>query len=714
MTLNYQEYLNNEQLEAVTYDGGPLVVIAGAGSGKTRVLTHRIAYLIRDKRLYPQEILAITFTNKAAGEMKQRVEKLLSDEIAGIWVSTFHSCCVRILRAHAAVIGYKPGFSIYDESDSKRLMDEILKERNVDKTRVSAKFMLGVSGHIKMNGYDSEEIEIRYQNTPRQILELYYEYQKRLKELNAMDFDDLINNTLILFKESPELLKFYQTKFSHILVDEYQDTNKVQNELVISLTSSHRQVTIVGDPDQSIYGFRGASASNLEDFKKVFNEARIIKLEQNYRSNQHILNAANELIKHNKTFDNKVLWSQLKDGEEVTVKECLDQSHEAELICSDILRMKSLGIPLNQVAVFYRTNGQSRAIEESLRLNKIPYKVVGSTSFYERKEVKDILSYATILANPYDELSFKRAAMVPKKGIGDQSLKKFIEFSREFNFSLLEALDHLDQINLSAKAKSGLKEFQELYNLAGELVNEASPGHLLEFLIDKSGYKRELEIENTSESEARLSNIGELCSLASSFETLEEFLAHASLISYADQIDDGDAIYLMTVHIAKGLEFEAVFVAGMENGLFPHARSIDEGSLEEERRLCYVAVTRAKKYLYLYWAKNRVIWGNPIASKKSVFLEEMRGALKESDMQLVNKTFGTQNKPSQKYREPITKTNADKLELSPGDWVEHARWGKGKILSVSGLGDDKQAEIEFLSVGKKRFLLAYSPLSRII
>jgi len=623
--------LNPMQLEAVLHTSGPLLIIAGAGSGKTRVLTHRIAHLILDEHVSPFEILAITFTNKAADEMKQRVAALVGPVAQKMWVSTFHSACVRILRRDGKALGFPSSFTIYDQADAVRLTGYVIRDLNLDPKKFAPRAMHATISSIKNQGQSvdqySDGAKVIFE---RKIADIYREYQARLRKAGAMDFDDLLGNVVALFRQHPEVLAHYQQRFRHVLVDEYQDTNPVQNELVLMLGAEHRNICIVGDQDQSIYGFRSADIRNILEFETAFPDATVIVLEQNYRSTQTILDAANAVIANNFARKPKDLWTEQGHGEKIVRYHADDEGDEAQWIAHQMNHLHDDGrYRWGDFAVFYRTNGQSRVIEEQLMRVGIPYKVIGGTRFYDRREVKDVLAYLRAIVNPVDEVSIKRVINTPKRGVGDSSIGRLDAWANSHDVSFLEALRHSDDAGVSGKAVKGIASFLTLIDDLAERVAEG-PGPLLEAIVTKSGYLGDLEAEHSVEAESRIENLAELVGSAREFTDIAEFLEQVSLVADTDQLetDDESSVVLMTMHSAKGLEYPVVFLIGLEDGIFPHLRSIGEpDQLEEERRLAYVGLTRAEQRLFVSHAWCRTLYGGTQYNPPSRFLDEIPAEL---------------------------------------------------------------------------------------
>jgi DNA helicase-2/ATP-dependent DNA helicase PcrA len=736
------EGLNPDQYEAVTHHSGPLLVIAGAGSGKTRVLTHRIAHLIQAHGISPFEILAITFTNKAADEMKTRVGALVGPVAEKMWVSTFHSACVRILRRDAARLGYPSSFTIYDQADAQRLTGYVIRDLNLDPKRFPPRSVHATISAAKNDAISVDEYTDRAKVIfERKIADVYREYQKRLHTAGAMDFDDLLQVTVELFRKEPEVLAHYQQRFKHVLVDEYQDTNKVQNELVLLLAAEHRNVCIVGDSDQSIYRFRGADIRNINEFEEAFPDATVIILDQNYRSTQRILDAANAVISNNMGRKPKELWTDSGTGEMLVRYHADDEGDEAQWVAHEISRLHDEGERWSDCAVFYRTNAQSRIMEEALLRVGAPYKVVGGTRFYDRREVKDALAYLKAAINPVDEVSVKRVLNVPKRGVGDSSVGRLDAWATANGQPFVEALRSAPEAGVTGRAVGGIDDFLTLLDhLAG--LRDDGPGPILESAMERSGYLAELQAERSVDADGRLENLAELIGFAREFDTVEEFLEQVGLVADTDDLPESDSgsIVLMTLHAAKGLEFPNVFILGMEDGVFPHLRALGEpAELEEERRLCYVGITRARQRLYLTNAWSRTLFGSTQYNPPSRFLDEIPGEL----LKLAEGSrdgrrrrgggggdwgwSGTQRTPGMgrdrivdsalaARDEPVRTpgpTGAEQMGIRAGDDVRHARWGDGVVLDVIGDGERAEAVIRFPSVGEKRLLLSWAPLEKV-
>jgi DNA helicase-2/ATP-dependent DNA helicase PcrA len=736
--------LNPRQREAVLFDGGPLVVVAGAGSGKTRVLTRRIARLVASG-VAPWRILAITFTNKAADEMRRRVIELVGSDAERMWVSTFHAACVRMLRRNVDRIGYRPGFSIYDDGDSRRLVEHVLDDLGIDQRRFPPRAVLGVISSAKSDLVDAAAFEERAGTIyERRIAQAYAEYERRLVAANAMDFDDLLVRTVRMFRDNPDVLEQYSERFEHVLVDEYQDTNVAQNELVILLGAERRNVCVVGDTDQSIYRFRGAEMRNLLEFERAFPDATLIVLDQNYRSSQTILDAANAVIGNNLFRQEKKLWSALGQGDRIRRYRAGDDRDEAAFVTSEIVALnRNEAMSLADMAVFYRTNAQSRALETALADRGIAYTVIGGTRFFDRREVRDVLAYLRAVANPGDEVSLRRIINVPRRGVGDTTVGRLIAYGTERGVGFAGALEHASEAGVAGKALAGVRGFLDLLaELRSKELAEGPPDKLIEVLLERTGYRDVLEAEidiggsRAIDAEGRVENLAELMNVASEHQDLESFLESTALVAATDVIDDGASVSLMTLHSAKGLEFRAVFLTGMEEGIFPHSQSLAEpDELEEERRLCYVGVTRARERLYVTHSWSRLLFGSIQQSFPSRFLKEIpdelvedvgegvtigagRGALsggpwgstRSGGQSLGTLGSGAGSRPAAPAA--TGSSGAEKLGLVPGDAVVHTRFGQGVVLEVEGEGDDARATICFPDHGEKRFLLALSPLQR--
>ncbi len=804
------EGLNPAQHDAVTHSRGPLLVVAGAGSGKTRVLTHRIAHLL-EQGVSPFEILAITFTNKAADEMRNRVGSLIGPVADRMWISTFHSACVRILRRDADRLGYPSGFSIYDQSDAVRLTGYVLRDLGIDTKKLPPR---SVHGHISTakNELVGPERYLEAADTifERKIGEVYVEYQKRLVRAGAMDFDDLLAVAVELLRRNPDLLDSYRRRFRHLMVDEYQDTNRVQNELVLMLGSEHGNVCVVGDSDQSIYAFRGADIRNILEFESAFPDCTVVVLDQNYRSTQTILDAANAVIARNMGRKPKDLWTDQGPGDRICRFQGADESEEAAWVAGEIERLHGNGdLRWGDVAVFYRTNAQSRILEEHLVRRGLPYKVVGGTRFYDRREVKDALAYLRAVVNPSDEVSLKRIVNVPKRGIGESSIAKIDNWARINGLSFIEALRRWEEAGVGGRAAKGITSFlgliDDLTELAGDRLGGggdsreddplappdltlgdqvpdspddvergiagsgttsdpvtsggtpptgAGPGEVLRQALERSGYVEELRNERSIESEGRLENLAELIGTAEEFSGFGEFLEQVSLVSDTDQLDgDESQILLMTLHSAKGLEYPVVFLMGMEDGIFPHLRALgDPDELEEERRLCYVGITRARERLYLTHAWSRTIYGSTQYNPPSRFIDEIPAELLEdrseprgmstgrasyrsfdpdegtgswSSAHSTSALSSRQEERRARRREAARERAVERamrsgasapagaIRFKAGDDIRHRKWGEGVVIEVIGTGDRAEAVVRFPEVGEKRLLISLAPLEPI-
>ena len=730
------EGLNPAQHEAVTHSGGPLLVVAGAGSGKTRVLTHRIAHLIDHHGLSPFEILAITFTNKAAGEMRHRVGSLVGPVAESMWVSTFHAACVRILRRDAAYIDYPSRFTIYDQGDAVRLCGYVLRDLNIDHKRFPPRSVHASISAAKNDNVTVAEYAERASNVyERRIADVFDLYQRRLAAAAAMDFDDLLLRTVELFRNCPEVLERWRQRFAHVLVDEYQDTNPVQNELVISLGAESRQVTAVGDADQSIYAFRGADVRNILEFERAFDDVRIVLLEQNYRSTQNILDAANSVIVNNVGRKPKDLWTDRGSGPALISYHADDEEDEARYVVDAMARRHDdEQMRWDEMAVFYRTNAQSRAVEEQLTLAGIPYTLVGGTRFYDRREVRDAMAYLKAVANPDDEVSVKRALGTPKRGVGATSVAKLDALAAARGMTFFEALSHCAEAGVRGRSAAGVGQFLGLMESVAAL--EASPAAVLQELLERSGYLDDLRDEKSVEADGRLENLAELVGSAGEYETVDEFLEDIALVADTDDLDDSaSAVTLMTLHSAKGLEYPDVYIVGLEDGVFPHVRALTEpDELEEERRLAYVGITRAMRRLTLAHAWSRLLYGSRQYNPPSRFLKEIPEELikkvegtrvlrsryrrrsdreRSLDRRSANRDEIVQRAVESGRRPAPARSGADLLSLKVGDDVRHAKWGEGVIVDIVGSGADAEASVRFPAEGEKRLLLSWAPLEKI-
>ncbi|MDA2807518.1 UvrD-helicase domain-containing protein [Nocardiopsis suaedae] len=780
------EGLNAPQREAVTHSGSPLLIVAGAGSGKTRVLTHRIAHLLSERGVRPGEVLAITFTNKAAAEMKERIEGLLGSRVARtMWVMTFHSACVRILRREAARLGYPSSFTIYDAADSKRLMQLVCKELDLDPKRFPPKSFSAQVSNLKNELVDYDTFAEQAQSEQeKKLAEAYALYQRRLHEAGAMDFDDLIMVTVNLLQMFPDVAEHYRRRFRHVLVDEYQDTNHAQYALIRELVGEDGQedgtpaavpppeLCVVGDADQSIYAFRGATIRNILEFERDYPSARTILLEQNYRSTQNILNAANTLIERNDGRPEKNLWSEQGVGPTITGYVADNEHDEAAFVVGEIDRLTDEGKATpSEVAVFYRTNAQSRVFEDVFIRTGLPYKIVGGVRFYERKEIRDILAYLRVLANPEDTVSLRRILNVPKRGIGGRAEEAVELFAARERTSFAQALRRAGEApGLATRSLKAVKEFNALLEDLAEYARDASPSEIVEAVLQRTGYLSELTESKDIQDESRVENLEEFVDVAREFEntfsgplypedtepepepepepgsgsgsgsepgpeggepegaepggpgdapepTLVDFLEQISLVADTDQIPDeedgGGVVTLMTLHSAKGLEFPVVFLTGMEDGVFPHMRTLgDKAELEEERRLAYVGITRAQERLYVSRAAVRSAWGSPSYNPPSRFLDEVPKEL--LDWRRSESSFSSLGSPRPRKEPAARKASKDVPTLSPGDKVTHDKFGMGTVMLVDGAGDRTKARIDFgADIGEKDFVVKFAPIEKI-
>ena len=726
--------LNEQQQEAVFCTEGPLLLLAGAGSGKTRVLTHRIAYLM-DQGVNPYHIMAITFTNKAAKEMRERVDDLVGFGAEHIWVSTFHSTCVRILRRHIDKLGYGNSFTIYDADDQKSLIKQICKQYKIDTKMMPERKIINEISSAKDEFMTPSEYETRHQYDfkKKKIAQIYKEYQKQLKANNALDFDDLIFKTVELFQFHPEVLDYYQERFRYIMVDEYQDTNTIQFQLVSMLARKYQNLCVVGDDDQSIYKFRGANVKNILNFENVFPEAVTIKLEQNYRSTKNILNAANEVIKHNKGRKTKKLWTENEEGDLIEFHQYGTEYEEARKIIHEIEDLSKEGYDYKNMAILYRTNAQSRVFEESFMIKNIPYRIVGGTNFYQRKEVKDILSYLKVVDNGLDDLAVRRIINVPRRGIGAATIEKINVYAVEHNVSFLDACFSSDSIDTLGNAKKKINGFADLIREFRRKMQEGSLEELFKYITDETGYIANLKAEETEEAEGRIENINELLNKVVTYEqeaeeaSLSELLEEIALVADIDNLEDSDnRVVLMTLHSAKGLEFPYVFICGMEDGIFPSYMTVmseDDDDMEEERRLCYVGITRAKKKLYLSAAKRRMMQGRTQFNNVSRFIDEIPEQLLQLDTGVnfkekrPDKALFSSNR-SNRFRKPyqaksFTSTKMDTLPYDVGDMVKHIKFGKGKVLEIVSGGRDYEVTVDFEKAGVKKMFASFAKLKKV-
>ncbi|MFP7171250.1 DNA helicase PcrA [Terribacillus halophilus] len=727
--------LNKEQAEAVQHTEGPLLIMAGAGSGKTRVLTNRIAYLLGEKEVSPRSILAITFTNKAAREMRERVHKLVGEEGSQIWVSTFHSMCVRILRRDIDRIGYNSNFSILDTSDQLSVIKQALKRLNLDPKQYDPRAMLGAISSAKNELITPEQYSKEAGSVyERKVAEVFDLYQKTLRRNQSLDFDDLIMQTIQLFDRVPEVLQYYQRRFQYIHVDEYQDTNHAQYRLVNQLASRYKNLCVVGDSDQSIYRWRGADITNILSFEKDYPNAKVVMLEQNYRSTKTILDAANKVIANNTGRKPKNLWTDNADGAKLRYYEAATERDEALYVTEKIeeMVMKEKKRHYRDIAILYRTNAQSRSIEETFVKAGVPYQMIGGTKFYDRKEIKDMLAYLRLIANPDDDISFERVVNEPKRGIGKTSIEKLQAYANEHELSLFETLKEVDFTGVSAKAANALSEFGTMISNWSNQMEFLTATDMVEQVLEGSGYEEMLKAERSIESQSRLENLEEFKTVTKNFEQTSEdkslvaFLTDLALIADIDSMDDDpssdDKVVLMTLHGAKGLEFPVVFLIGMEENVFPHSRSqMDEMEMEEERRLAYVGITRAEEELFLTNAKMRTLFGRTNMNPVSRFIGEIPNELLEGMQETKQNPFGLQSrrqqpKPQEQkriVRKPKPKSGADALGWSPGDKAVHKKWGEGTVVKVNGEGEAMELDIAFPApVGIKRLLASFAPITK--
>jgi len=728
------EDLTEPQRRAVLQRGGPLLVIAGAGSGKTRVLTRRIAHILATGDARPWEIMAITFTNKAADEMRRRVVSLVGAQADRMWVSTFHSACLRMLRANAEVLGYQRGFTIYDAGDAETAVERIMKELNLDTKRLSPRSVTAAISAAKneMLSPDAYEASAHGDNPHnRRIAEIYRLYARRLMLSNAMDFDDLLLNAVAMMRADDGVLASYQNRFQYLLVDEFQDTNGVQNELVMMLAAKHRNLCVVGDSDQSIYRFRAADVRNILQFELRFPDAEVILLEQNFRSTQTILDAANAVIAMNVSRHAKNLFTEGAEGEKIRLYRAGDEYDEGRFVASELRRLRTEGsLNWNQMAVFYRTNAQSRVLEEEMLRANIPYRVISGMRFYDRKEIKNALAYSRLIVNPRDEASARRVINEPKRGIGPGAQAKLGAYAAENGISFAEAPHYAKAAGLTGKALLSAEKFSFMLDELRAMSNDLAPREMIDAIVRESGMGDALRAENTDEAYSRLENLGELASAASQYDTLMDFVERMALVADSDQLDGGaGAISMMTLHVAKGLEYPAVVITGLEETIFPHRRALsDDAELEEERRLCYVGITRAMHHLVLTHAWSRTMWGHRVDAIASRFLLEIPPAL-VNDLSTTLPTRRSSFDPDEGFTgrmteftegrafgtgaaPPVRSTGAEKLGVVVGDRVVHDRYGAGVVTKVDGEGSHTRASVNFDEHGTKQLVLAMTPLRR--
>ena len=743
--MSIYDTLNPPQREAVAQTEGPVLILAGAGSGKTRVLTHRIAYLMDEKGVNPWNILAITFTNKAAQEMRERVDKLVGFGSESIWVSTFHSACVRILRRHIDNLGYDTNFTIYDTDDQKSLMKDVCRKMNIDTKIYKERSLLAQISHAKDELLTPDDMEMKAAGdyNMKKVASVYREYQAALRKNNALDFDDLIVKTVELFEKCGAVLEYYQERFKYIMVDEYQDTNTAQFKFISLLAQRYQNLCVVGDDDQSIYKFRGANIGNILGFEHVFPDARVIRLEQNYRSTRNILNAANQVIANNTERKAKTLWTENEEGSKVHFRQFLNAYEEAEYVAGEIGKLKRNGLGnYRDCAILYRTNAQSRIFEEKFIAANIPYKLVGGVNFYARKEIKDLLCYLKTINNARDDLAVQRIINVPKRGIGATTLGRVQDYADNMGISLYEALRVAEEVPSIGRSLSKIDGFVTFIQMLKSKADVMTVEEILQEVIDSTGYVAELEAEDTEESRARIENIDELISKTVAYQeameeqnqsaTLSGFLEEVALVADIDTVDpDQDYVLLMTLHSAKGLEFPKVFMVGMEDGMFPSHMTIsygDDGEMEEERRLCYVGITRAMKDLTLTCAQQRMIRGETQYNRVSRFVREIPRELVDLGHTIqekkpkVEELIPTPAKYSKmkeilqgrnyKPREfKVTKANS--LDYEVGDTVRHIKFGVGIVKEIVEGGRDYEVTVEFDKVGVKKMFASFAKLKKI-
>ena len=736
--MSIYDTLNTEQREAVFHTEGPVLILAGAGSGKTRVLTHRIAYLIEEKGVNPWNIMAITFTNKAAGEMRERVDKIVGFGSESIWVSTFHSSCVRMLRRFIDRLGFDTNFTIYDTDDQKTLMKDICKRLDIDTKVYKERAILAAISKAKDELIGPEEYEMNVMGdfSKRKLALAYKEYQKELKKNNALDFDDLIMKTVELFQACPDVLEYFQERFKYIMVDEYQDTNTAQFKFVSLLAGKYRNLCVVGDDDQSIYKFRGANIGNILGFENVFADAKVVRLEQNYRSTQNILNAANQVIQNNMERKRKTLWTENEEGEKLHFRQFMNAYEEAEYIVGDISKkVREHDAQYRDIAILYRTNAQSRLFEEKFLVANIPYKLVGGVNFYARKEIKDLLAYLKTVDNARDDLAVRRIINVPKRGIGATTLTRVQDYAVSMGMSFYDALKEANAISTLGRAAAKVEPFVTFIQTLRSKAEYLSPSELLKDIIENTGYVKELEAEGTEEAEARIENIDELITKVVSYEeeneepTLSGFLEEVALVADIDSVDgDDNQVLLMTLHSAKGLEFPFVYLAGMEDGIFPSYMTItsdDPTEIEEERRLCYVGITRAMRDLTLTCAQQRMIRGETQYNKVSRFIKEIPRELVELGREFKEKkpmdipmpTSFRQMKQAFKQPAFVPKQfevkKADGLDYTVGDTVKHIKFGTGVVTAIAEGGRDYEVTVNFDKVGVKKMFASFAKLKKV-
>lgn len=733
--MSIYETLNPMQQEAVYHTEGPLLILAGAGSGKTRVLTHRISYLIDEKKVNPWNILAITFTNKAAGEMRERVDDIVGFGSEQIWVSTFHSACVRILRRFADHLGYERNFVIYDTDDQKSVVKEICKRLNIDTKIYKERTIMSAISSAKNEMINAKEYAMNSAGdfAKKRIADVYDEYEKVLYKNNAMDFDDLLVKTVEILRNNEDVLNYYQERFKYIMVDEYQDTNTVQFRLVSLLAGKYRNLCVVGDDDQSIYKFRGANIYNILNFEKEFPDAKVIKLEQNYRSTQTILDAANSVIRHNKGRKEKTLWTANEVGEKIAFHQYLNEYDEAYQVVDEIARNVSRGkAHYNDYAILYRTNAQSRVLEEKFVARSIPYKIVGGVNFYQRREIKDILAYLKTIDNGRDDLAVRRIINVPKRGIGLTTMNRALEYGEAREMSLFDALECCEDIPKIGKAAEKIKGFVNMIEVFRAQSEYITLAELLTNILEETGYIKELEAEDSEVAQGRIENIDELMNKIVAYEeeeeepTLSGFLENVALVSDIDSLNEAeDYVMLMTLHSAKGLEFPYVYMCGMEDGLFPSYMTIvndDPEEIEEERRLCYVGITRAKKKLTMTFAKSRMVRGSTQFNMISRFVREITPELfdlgakpekKKQESHIQRPSDFSRKQAAKKvtsYGKAFEVNKASALDYTVGDMVRHVKFGVGTVINIVDGGRDYEVTVDFEKSGVKKMFASFAKL----
>ena len=737
--MSIYDTLNEKQKEAVFHVDGPLLILAGAGSGKTRVLTHRIAYLIEEVGVNPWNIMAITFTNKAAQEMRERVDNLVEFGAESVWVSTFHSSCVRILRRYIDRIGFDNNFTIYDADDQKKIVKDICKRLNVDTKYIKEKAILAEISKAKNEMISPNDYALEHAGDfgKKNVVNVYIEYQEQLRRNNALDFDDLLVKTVELFRTNPDVLEHYQERFKYIMVDEYQDTNTVQFLFVRLLSEKYKNICVVGDDDQSIYKFRGANISNILDFEKYFEDTKVIKLEQNYRSTKIILDAANAVIANNTARKEKSLWTERDDGYRVIFRQMDSEYDEAEYVADEICEyVRKNHCSYNHVACLYRTNAQSRVLEERFIREGIPYKVIGGQNFYQRKEIKDLLAYLKTVENGRDEVAVKRIINVPKRGIGASTIEKIDTFAQANNMSFYDALKNENAMAIVGRSANKIKPFVDFIQKLRAESEVMKISDIMEHIINETGYVEELKAEGTEEAKGRVDNIGEFFSKIVDYEeknedaTLGGFLEEVSLIADIDNLEaEKDYVVLMTIHSAKGLEFNKVFLCGMEDGLFPSYMSIgsdNKEDIEEERRLCYVAITRAMDSLTITSAKRRMVRGETQYNAVSRFVKEIPRIIMDANVsaEKMSSSEGIIKPSAHSNAKPIFKAKPfeakqyevkkqDKLEYGVGDTVKHIKFGVGQVTNITEGGRDYEVTVDFVTGGVKKMFASFAKLKKM-